>query len=272
LRVLPADWSSGDVGTVGLAGSANFCGSTFTVKGAGSDIGGTADSFQFAYTTLTNSGEIIARWASAQPGGTADKVGLMMRETTAPNSRTVALLYDESSSFNRVRMPRRTTTGGSMSYPGPDGPTGTSVPLWLRLARTNDIFTGYVSTNGADWMLVTAAIKSGTPATLLVRMGVCSRITNSLNISTFDGVSVSGVWPPPVSLSPPLLSSLSSDSQLQLSWPETHIGWRLEAQTNSLAIGIGTNWFTVSGSSMTNQVFLPINPTNRSVFLRLVYP
>jgi autotransporter-associated beta strand protein len=59
---------------------------------------------------------------------------------------------------------------------------------------------------------------------------------------------------------------------LHLSWPADRIGWRLEAQTDTLAAGLNTNWSTVAGSSMTNQIFLPIDPANGSVFLRLTYP
>lgn len=46
----------------------------------------------------------------------------------------------------------------------------------------------------------------------------------------------------------------------------------LQAQTNSLTTGLGTNWVTVTGSSGTNQLFLPISPSSPSVFFRLSYP
>ncbi len=59
-------------------------------------------------------------------------------------------------------------------------------------------------------------------------------------------------------------------NQLQLSWPMDHLGWRLEMQTNSL--NSGASWLTVSNSSATNQVFVPIHPDGGSVFFRLVYP
>jgi hypothetical protein len=48
--------------------------------------------------------------------------------------------------------------------------------------------------------------------------------------------------------------------------------WRLEAQTNSLSAGIGTNWFTVSGSTAENQISFPPNTGNGSMFFRLAYP
>jgi hypothetical protein len=49
-------------------------------------------------------------------------------------------------------------------------------------------------------------------------------------------------------------------------------GWRLETQTNNLGIGLNTNWFTVAGSSLTNQILILIAPANGGVFFRLAYP
>jgi autotransporter-associated beta strand protein len=59
---------------------------------------------------------------------------------------------------------------------------------------------------------------------------------------------------------------------LQLEWPADHVGWTLQAQTNSLNVGLSTNWFNVPGSAGTNQAFMPIDPTKGSGFYRLVYP
>jgi hypothetical protein len=70
----------------------------------------------------------------------------------------------------------------------------------------------------------------------------------------------------------PQLASSVSGNQLQLSWPALETGWWLEAQTNSLSVGLDGNWFPIPGSSETNQIFLPINPAHGSVFLRLVAP
>jgi autotransporter-associated beta strand protein len=59
---------------------------------------------------------------------------------------------------------------------------------------------------------------------------------------------------------------------LQLSWPVDHKGWSLQVQTNSADIGLSINWFTVPGSSAVNELTMPIDPANGSVFIRLVYP
>lgn len=58
---------------------------------------------------------------------------------------------------------------------------------------------------------------------------------------------------------------------LTLSWPADHTGWTLQSQTNTLGGGLGTNWVNVAGSTATNQVVIPINPLNGSVFFRLWY-
>jgi polygalacturonase len=62
------------------------------------------------------------------------------------------------------------------------------------------------------------------------------------------------------------------NGQLELFWPQDHLGWHLQIQTNSINVGLGANWVNVPNSAATNQIFIPINPTNGSVFLRLAYP
>jgi len=61
-------------------------------------------------------------------------------------------------------------------------------------------------------------------------------------------------------------------SQWQLSWPQSHPGWRLRIQTNNLSNGLGADWATVPNSTNVNAMNLLINPANGEVFLRLVYP
>lgn len=58
-------------------------------------------------------------------------------------------------------------------------------------------------------------------------------------------------------------------STLTLTWPSSHIGWTLQAQTNSLSIGLSGTWFDVSGTATTNQIIVPIVPGNPAVFYRL---
>ncbi len=59
---------------------------------------------------------------------------------------------------------------------------------------------------------------------------------------------------------------------LSLSWPSDHLGWRLQAQTNAIGVGVSTNWVTVAGSTNVTSVNFPVTPVNGAVFYRMVYP
>src|SRR5206468_3019770 len=53
IPTLPSVWSDGDIGSVGVAGSANYANGTFTVAGAGQGtLFTSADGFHFVYQTL----------------------------------------------------------------------------------------------------------------------------------------------------------------------------------------------------------------------------
>jgi fibronectin-binding autotransporter adhesin len=63
-----------------------------------------------------------------------------------------------------------------------------------------------------------------------------------------------------------------SGNHLMLAWPADHTGWRLEAQTNSLATGLYTNWVPVPNSNLANGYTNTLDATKGAVFYRLVYP
>jgi cellulose 1,4-beta-cellobiosidase len=75
-----------------------------------------------------------------------------------------------------------------------------------------------------------------------------------------------------IASSAPQLSSSVSAAQLQLAWPQDHTGWILLAQTNSAGDGLGTNWVPVATSTNTNQLAIPVDSNQGSVFFRLVSP
>ena len=76
----------------------------------------------------------------------------------------------------------------------------------------------------------------------------------------------------PVATNPTNISYSISGGNLTLVWPVDHTGWQLQVQTNPLTFGLGTNWVTVPGSDLTNQMLLPVNSMDGSVFFRLRFP
>lgn len=70
----------------------------------------------------------------------------------------------------------------------------------------------------------------------------------------------------------PALDYSREGNELHLSWPTNQTGWRLEAQTNAPAFGMGGSWFPVPGAELTNQLTVPINLAHGSCFFRLTGP
>jgi len=133
---------------------------------------------------------------------------------------------------------------------------GGTVNLTAGPGFTNGLYTLFTYGNGLNWASPTLGT---TPA---------GNYTYSFDTNSPGQVRLS--VQPSVSLTPVSLNFQTAANQLGLSWPADHIGWRLFVQTNSN--GLGTNWQVMSGSELTNQIFLPIDPAQRSVFLRLAYP
>jgi hypothetical protein len=75
-----------------------------------------------------------------------------------------------------------------------------------------------------------------------------------------------------VNTNSPMLTNSLSGNTLTLSWPADHLGWRLQAQTNSLNAGLGNNWSTWPNSTNLTSIPIQLNPANPTVFFRLVYP
>lgn len=85
------------------------------------------------------------------------------------------------------------------------------------------------------------------------------------NLAVDGSVTVTSVGTEPNQLTVTRLSP----TQVSLSWPATWKGMYLQVQTNTLSVGISTNWVTVPGSDTINSYTLTIQ-TNRCVFARLV--
>jgi polygalacturonase len=122
------------------------------------------------------------------------------------------------------------------------------------------VFSGLTATNYPD-AAVTNAVPYYYVVTAVSVLG--GESTNSLEVSATPLPSTA-----PVNITVPPLGN----GQLQLSWPQDHLGWHLQIQTNNLNTGLGTNWVDAPESMITNQYSLPLNSTNGCVFLWLVYP
>jgi glucose/arabinose dehydrogenase len=184
--VAAVTWSSQDVGTVGAAGSWSQSNGTFTVKGAGADIYGTADGFRFVYRNISGNATITARVVSIQNINTWSKAGVMMRSGTAAGAANVFMLTSPTAS-NGYRRQARTATSGTTSSTTGGGGTN---PVWLRIVRNGNTFTSYYSGNGTSWTAVGSATTISMPSTISIGLAVSSHVSATLATGTFDGVTV----------------------------------------------------------------------------------
>jgi PLD-like domain len=201
---LPSPWTNQDVGSTGRTGSASFASGTFTVSGAGANIWGTSDAFQYVSQSVNGDAQIVARVASIQNTNTFAKAGVMLRQSTAANAAHVILDVRPDGS---IEFMTRSSTGGDTTYlAGAFQPA----PAWLRLSRSGSTVTGSVSANGASWTTV-GSITTAISSNATIGLAVTSIDTTTLNTSTFDNVTVGAGPPPPPPPAAPNIVIYASD-------------------------------------------------------------
>ena len=180
---LPGGWSARDIGAVGTAGASSGSGSSFTVTGAGADVWGSADAFQFAFLTLTGDGFIVARVATVEHVADWTKAGVMMRETLSAGSRHAFMLVSAAKGLAFQR--RQSTNGSSVSTSGGSG----AAPAWVKLARSGNTFTASRSADGVSWTTVGSDVIS-MASTIYVGLSVSSHVSGNAATAQFDHVSI----------------------------------------------------------------------------------
>lgn len=187
---LPAGWTSQDIGSPGVAGSTSVNNGTWTVSGSGSDIWGASDQFQFAYKSVGGDGSIVAYVASEGNTDPWAKSGVMFRSSTAANDLFAALVVTPG---NGLILEWRKGTGSNF---GLNQVLGVTAPVWIKLVRSGNYFTGFYSANGTDWTQAGSTQTVAVAAVATVGLCVDSHNNTNLNTSTFSGVAVTTAPPP----------------------------------------------------------------------------
>ena len=176
-------WLGRDVGAVGASGSGSISGGTFTVRGAGADVWGTADAFHFFYRTLSGDGEIVARVATVQNVHAWTKAGIMVRQSLQAGSPHAFMMVTPGKG---LAFQRRAAAGGLSAHTY--GGSGTA-PYWVKLTRQGQVVKAYRSADGVTWTAVgqdTLAISGP----VYVGLAVGSHVTGTTATATFTNVAV----------------------------------------------------------------------------------
>ncbi len=182
MAVLPAPWQNQDIGSVAVAGSADYSDSVFTVNGSGADVWGNSDEFHYVCQSYTGDVQIIAQIISQTNTDEWAKAGLMIRETLGSNSKHAMIIVTPE---NGTSFQYRTETDG-VSYAGSSN--AVMVPCWLKLIRSGNEFKAYSSIDSIVWILngsTTISMNS------TVYVGLCVTSHNDSFVSTAEYQDVS---------------------------------------------------------------------------------
>lgn len=159
---LPSPWIGLDIGTLYANGRSTYANGVFEVRSAAATSG---NGLRMVSQTVTGDAEIVARVdAKSNRLGYA---GVSFRKSTAANAAYIAVEVTPADR-DRIFLRYRNTDGGSETY----AVAYNAVPVWVKLVRAGNNFSGYYSTDGAAWTQIgtTRAITmpAAVPAGLVV--------------------------------------------------------------------------------------------------------
>ncbi len=196
-------FTSADVGSPQLAGSATPVGGGWDVVAGGVDIWENADQFHFVFEEISGEFDIAVRVESFTPAHLYSKAGLMIRESLETASAHVmfVLFPDDQPRNNNLgayEMQFRVQSGESCQaiYPAVLPPAPPEFPAaypncWLRVSRKGDKFSAYGSPDGQTWKLYGEKVLTLAP-TLMVGPALTSHNPDALAKASFRDYSRQG--------------------------------------------------------------------------------
>jgi hypothetical protein len=288
--------SAGAINAAGPAGSPgannfNFMGGTLAAAAVNMTYLGSS-STATATANQTNSsdniGTLINYGGALAPGGDGNAGETTITGNYAVSNNAAVLAIDlggttrasffttnVSGYYDYLLVNGSVVLGGNLKINLTNGfmPSGTDQFNIIACSGTNilgetNIITGTftnlnaASANGHYLGRVTVANMTG--ATFAVTI---NSLTNTVYLSDFQGTSSTASYPTNVTA-----TLTGGGGTLDISWPATHLGWILQAQTNSASVGLNTNWVDNLGTASVTSTNFPVDPANPSVFYRLRHP
>jgi regulation of enolase protein 1 (concanavalin A-like superfamily) len=177
----PAGWTNRDIGAPVIAGSASYNNGVIMVRGAGANIWGTADQFQFAYRAASGDMDMRIRVDNFTAVDPWAKAGIMIRESLNATAKNAFMLLSAGRS---LALQSRAQTGGTTARVLG---ASSALPVWIRLVRLGNAFRAYTSANGASWTFVGSATITMSTNTY-VGLAVTSRNPSQTGTAIFSGL------------------------------------------------------------------------------------
>lgn len=181
-----------DIGGPGYAGSHTYdtIKNVDTIRASGTDIWNNSDQFNFYYSHMKGDQDFSVKIISISNTDQWAKAGIMVREKLTGSSKYVFVLRPSNGGIG-VRMQYR-RTDGAMAIDSTNLPYQNA--FWLRLKRTGNTFTAYVSQTGSSWSTIcqktitmTDSVYAGLVVTAHNNATLCTGV-----FAGFEGLSRAG--------------------------------------------------------------------------------
>ena len=169
--------------------------------GAGVTIGGASDSFRFVAKPASGNTELTTHLVGQSNMNPLSNelvdasAGIMLRVGTGAGARHVSVLATPQ---NGVSLRWREADGantGIVTVPN------VQPPVWLRVRRVGNVFTGFYSSNGSTWTALGQPLTLSFPTSLLAGYAANSGTSDQLTRAFFEPVDMAAGdedTPPPV--------------------------------------------------------------------------
>jgi outer membrane protein assembly factor BamB len=194
-----SNWSCSDIGNPQLVGDQVLTTNGLTLKGAGQDIWGVADQFRFVWQQMAGNSTISAHILAQTNTNSQAKAGIMLRSSIDANAPYYAAFVTPGAG---LIVQYRSVPGLDTHIFATDNKI--SAPIYLQVARWNNIFTTYTSTDGVNWTPVAgSSIAIEMNNSLLLGLVTTSHKATALNTATFAAIkTVNSASPAPTACPP----------------------------------------------------------------------
>jgi len=162
------------------------------MNGLGADIWGTGDQFRYAHKTLTGNGAIIARVNSVHNSNVWAKAGVMIRQSTNAGAvhAFMCITPGGASAGNGASFQRRPVVDAASV--NDNSAALVAAPYWVKIERTGDNFSGFISPDGVAWTQIGAPVSIPMTGPVLIGLALCSHDATAMTGADFSDVTTTG--------------------------------------------------------------------------------
>jgi len=181
---LPGGWRNEDIGTPAVRGRTTVQNGQWTIEGAGANIWGSGDEFQFAHTSFDGDGAATVRVDSMEDTHGWAKGGVMIRAGTGESAPFAAVFRTPDNGILFEWRSRYRSAPRSIAVSVPDW------PIYLKLIRRGNSFAAFYSTDGRAWTRIGQAQTISMPSSVRAGLAVTSHDVGQLATARFSNVSI----------------------------------------------------------------------------------